>query len=170
MYKLLVLLGLFSSGLYASDDAAPLIVQMQDPNVRITVPGMSHLDMGVDPMNEHKPNFRLLGTNGKTAVSIITPDIGGVVSPTACATAVANSVLALGRIERDQIFLGRANEHTFLIIYGMPLTESVMLNAHIVSSAGSEICIEAHVSKISTSDADIEPWFNGFVDATIEAS
>ena len=43
-----------------------------------------------------------------------------------------------------------------------------MLNAHIVSSDASTRCIEVHVSKISTSDADIEPWFNGFGDASIE--
>jgi len=85
-----------------------------------------------------------------------------------CATAVANVVLAQGIVTRDQLFLGRTNEQTFLIIYGLPLSKSVLLNTHIVSADAATQCIEAHVTKISTSDADIEPWFNGFGESKIE--
>ncbi len=85
-----------------------------------------------------------------------------------CATAVANIVLSQSAITRDQLFLGRTNEQTFLIIYGLPMEKSVLLNTHIVSSDEAMQCIEAHVSRISTSDADIEPWFNGFVESKIE--
>ena len=85
-----------------------------------------------------------------------------------CATAVANVVLAQGIVTRDQLFLGRTNEQTFLIIYGLPLSKSVLLNTHIVSADATTQCIEAHVTKISTSDADIEPWFNGFGESKIE--
>ena len=46
---------------------------------------------------------------------------------------------------------------------------SVLLNTHIVSAVDTTQCIEAHISKISTSDSDIVPWFNGFGDSKIEA-
>jgi len=85
-----------------------------------------------------------------------------------CATAIANIVLAQTTVTREQIFLGRTNEQTFLIIYGLPMEKSVLLNTHIVSSDEAVQCIEAHVSKISTSDSDIEPWFNGFSESNIE--
>jgi hypothetical protein len=48
------------------------------------------------------------------------------------------------------------------------MEQSVLLNTHIISAHESSGCIEAHVSKISTSDTDIEPWFNEFGDSKIE--
>jgi len=124
--------------------------------------------MTVHPMNEHKPDFRLRGSSGTTSVSIITPKIDTPITPMSCATAVANVVLAQHNVTRDQLFLGRTNEQTFLIIYGLPMERSVLLNTHIVSSDEATQCIEAHVSRISTSESDIDPWFNGFAESKIE--
>ena len=169
--KLLASLGLivsFTNCLHASENTGPLTIEMPDPNIRITIPGMPKIDMSVHPMNEHKPYFRLRGSSGKTSVSIITPKIDTAMTPMTCATAVANAVLAQHGVTRDQLFLGRANEQTFLIIYGLPMEKSVLLNTHLVSSDEAIQCIEAHVSKISTSDSDIEPWFNGFGESKIE--
>ena len=171
MQKLLASIALgvfFTTCLHASESKPPLTIEMSDPNVRITIPGMSGIDMSVHPMNEHKPVFRLRGSSSTTSVSIITPKIDTPITPMSCATAVANVVLAQSTITREQLFLGRTNEQTFLIIYGLPMEKSVLLNTHIVSSDEATQCIEAHVSKISTSDSDIEPWFNGFVESKIE--
>jgi hypothetical protein len=159
---------LCSGHLFASDSTAPLTIEMSDPEVRITVPGMHEIDMEVHPENAEKPAFRLSGSLGMKSVSVTTPRIQGDVSPMNCAISVANVLLAGSPVTREQMFLGRSNEHTFLIIYGVPLDESVLLNTHIVSAAGATRCIEVHVSKISTSDADIEPWFNGFGTSNIE--
>jgi hypothetical protein len=154
--------------LHASETAPPLTIEMTDPKVRITIPGMPDMDMAVHPMNEHTPIFRLRGNSGTTSVSIITAIIDTPITPMACARAVAEIVLAQGTATRDQLFLGRADEKTFLIIYGLPMEEAVLLNTHIISAVDTMQCIEAHVSKISTSDADIEPWFNGFAESKIE--
>lgn len=171
MQKLLASIALgvfFTTCLHASEGKPPLIIEMSDPNVRITIPDMPAIDMSVHPMNEHKSDFRLRGSSGTTSVSVITPKIDTAITPMACATAVANVVLAQSTITRDQLFLGRTDEQTFLIIYGLPMEKSVLLNTHIVSSAKAMQCIEAHVSRISTSDSNIEPWFNGFVESKIE--
>lgn len=141
---------------------------MSEPKVRITIPGLPEIDMSVHPLHEQTPIFRLRGSSGVTSVSIITPNIDTAVTPITCASAIANMVLAQQDVTREQLFLGRSNEQTFLIIYGLPLEESVLLNTHIVSADEATQCIEAHVSKISTSDADIEPWFNGFGESNIE--
>jgi len=171
LQKLLAAIALcvfFTTGLHASESKPPLTIELSDPNVRITIPGMSGIDMTVHPMNEHQPVFRLRGSSGKTRVSIITPKIETPITPMSCATAIANIILAQSTVTREQIFLGRTNEQTFLIIYGLPMEKSVLLNTHIVSSDEAVQCIEAHVSKISTSDSDIEPWFNGFSGSNIE--
>jgi hypothetical protein len=145
------------------------MIEMSDLKLRITIPGMPSIDMGVHPMNEHQPYFKLRGSNGKTSVSILTPDFDSANTPMSCATAIANAVLTQDNVTRDQVFLGKANGQTFLIIYGVPMEQSVLLNTHIVSAVDGAQCIEAHVSKISTSDTDIEPWFNGFGDSNFEA-
>ncbi|MFT5506838.1 MAG: hypothetical protein ACI8XC_004566 [Gammaproteobacteria bacterium] len=134
----------------------------------MTIPGMPKIDMSVHPMNEHEPYFRLRGSSGTTSISIIIQKIDVAVTPMSCATAVAEVILSLHKVTREQLFLGRADEQTFLIIYGLPMEKSVLLNTHIVSSDEAIQCIEAHVSKISTSDSDIEPWFNGFGESKIE--
>jgi hypothetical protein len=144
----IALIASFTSSLHASENMGPLTIEMPDPNIRITIPGMPKMDMGVHPMNEQKPVFRLHGSAGTTNVSVITPKIDTAVTPMSCATAIANIVLAQHNVTREQIFLGRANEQTFLIIYGLPMDQSVLLNTHIVSSEESIQCIEAHVSKI----------------------
>ena len=171
MQKLLASIALvvfFTTCLHASESKPPLTIEMTDLNVHITIPGMPEIDMAVHPMNEHKPDFRLRGSSGTTSVSIITPKIDTAITPMACATAIVNVVLAQSTATRDQMFLGRTDEKTFLIIYGLAMEKSVLLNTHIVSSDEAVQCIEAHVSKISTSDSDIEPWFNGFVESKIE--
>lgn len=124
--------------------------------------------MDVHPKNVQNSIFRLHGNHGKTSVSVVTPKLDTAISPMACASAIANIVLTQQDVNREQMFLGRANEQTFLVIYGLPLEKSVLLNTHIVSADGTTQCIEAHVSKISTSDDDIGPWFNGFGESNIE--
>ena len=172
MQKLLTSIALsvfFTTCLHASETAAPLSIELSDPKVRITIPGMPEIAMGVHPMNEHKPNFRLLGDSGRISVSVITPNIDGAITPMSCASAIANLILSLHDVTREQLFLGRANEETFLIIYGLPMENGVLLNTHIVSSVKANQCIEARVSKTSTSDSDIEPWFSSFGDSDIKA-
>jgi len=171
LQKLLAAIALgvfFTTCVHASESTPALTIEMSDPKVRITIPGMPKIDMSVHPMNEQQPVFRLRGSSGTTSISITTPKIDAAITPMACATAVANVVLAQDLVTRDQVFLGRSNEQTFLIIYGLPMSEAVSLNAHIVSADDATQCIEAHVSKTSTSDADIEPWFNGFGESKIE--
>ena len=165
-----IALGLFFTAcLQASENTPPLTIEMADPKVRITIPGMPAIDMDVHPMYEHKPVFRLRGSSGTTSVAVITPEIDEPITPMNCAIAVANIVLARSTATREQMFLGRTDEKTFLVIYGLAMEKSVLLNTHIVSSNDTMQCIEAHVSKISTSDADIEPWFNGFGESKIES-
>ena len=171
MHKRLLFIALLifsSNNAFASESKDPLTIEITDPNIRITIPGMAEIKMDVHPTREQSPIFRLRGNHGKTSVSIITPKLDAAMSPMSCASAVANMVLSQHNVRREQMFLGRANEQTFLIIYGLPFEKSVLLNTHIVSSDDETQCIEAHVSKISTSDADIEPWFNGFGESSIE--
>ena len=171
MQKLLATIVLafsFTACLHASESTPPLTIELSDPKVRITIPGIPEIDMEVHPMNEDEPIFRLRGNAGTTSISVITPKIDKAITPLACANAIVEMVVSQSAATRDQLFLGRADEKTFLIIYGLPIEQAVLLNTHIISAVDTTQCIEAHVSEISTSDADIKPWFNGFGESKIE--
>jgi hypothetical protein len=159
----------FTTCLHASETTPPLSIELSDPKVRITIPGMPEIDMEVHPMNVDEPFFRLRGNAGTTSISVITPKIDKAITPMACANAIVEMVVTQSAATRDQLFLGRADEKTFLIIYGLPVENAVLLNTHIISAVDTMQCIEAHVSKVSSSDADIEPWFNGFGESKIES-
>ncbi len=172
MQKLLTSIALsvfFTTCLHASETTPPLSIELSDPKVRITIPGMPEIDMEVHPMNVDEPFFRLRGNAGTTSISVITPRIDKAITPMACANAIVEMVVTQSAATRDQLFLGRADEKTFLIIYGLPVENAVLLNTHIISAVDTMQCIEAHVSKVSSSDADIEPWFNGFGESKIES-
>ncbi len=172
MQKLLTSIALsvfFTTCLHASETTPPLSIELSDPKVRITIPGMPEIDMEVHPMNVDEPFFRLRGNAGTTSISVITPKIDKAITPMACANAIVEMVVTQSAATRDQLFLGRADEKTFLIIYGLPVENAVLLNTHIISAVDTMQCIEAHVSKVSSSDADIEPWFNGFGESKIES-
>ena len=115
----------FTTCLHASETTPPLTIEMADPKVRITIPGMPEIEMDVHPMNEQTPEFRLRGDSGTTSVSVITAKIDKAITPMACATAVAEEVLSLDAVTREQMFLGRTDENTFLIIYGLEMENSV---------------------------------------------
>ena len=164
-----VLLALHVIATQASENTSPLNIEISNPDARISIPGMPPMVMDEHPMHQQNSRLHLHGKSGNTAVSIGTPEIEAAVTPMACAIGVANAILELNQVSREQMFLGRANEHTFLIIYGLPMDKAVLLNTHVVSSDQGHQCIEAHISRISTSEADIEPWFNGFAGADISS-
>ena len=101
--------------------------------------------MEVHPMNVDEPFFRLRGNAGTTSISVITPKIDKAITPMACANAIVEMVVTQSAATRDQLFLGRADEKTFLIIYGLPIENAVLLNTHIISAVDTMQCIEAHI-------------------------
>ena len=176
MRKILMLMAVFASLVNASDEKSSSAAansetyyyELSEPGVRITLPNLPRIEMEPHPLNEEQPQLRFTGGHERLNVSIVTPNAEPGMTPIECASASAEAILAHHGLEPDMAFKGRADENTFLLIYGLPGEEFVMLNAHILSAAKDDYCIEVHVSKISTSDADVEPWFNGFGESKIE--
>ena len=142
--------------------------ELAEPSVRISLPNLPRISMEPHPLHEQQPHLRLIGSEEKIEVTIITPASEPGMTAIDCAGASATAILERYGIQSDQAFKGRADENTFLLIYGYPLEEFILLNAHILSASKDNYCIEVHVSKQSTSDADLEPWFNGFGESRIE--
>ena len=109
MQKLLTSIALsvfFTTCLHASETTPPLSIELSDPKVRITIPGMPEIDMEVHPMNVDEPFFRLRGNAGTTSISVITPKIDKAITPMACANAIVEMVVTQSAATRDQLFLG----------------------------------------------------------------
>ncbi len=142
--------------------------ELSQPAIRITLPNLPRIEMLRHPLNGEKPHLRMMGNNQDINVLIITPTAEPGMTPIDCASASATSILARYEVQPQQVFRGRADENTFLLIYGYPQGEFVLLNAHVLSASKAGYCVEVHVSKISTSEADVSPWFNGFGESKIE--
>ena len=156
-----------NAGEASEGDAFSFVID--EPHVRVTIPGLPMLSMNPHPLGDEDPQFRLLGTAKGVSVAAIAPLAEKGITAVECASAIANSILEHRKIGADQVFKGRTSENTFLIIYGLSgQSGGVQLNTHLLSAAGGTHCIEIHISRESTSEADVEPWFNGFGEARID--
>jgi hypothetical protein len=149
--------------------AGEFVFQVDSPKFKITMPSIPSMRMDAHPMHKSQPHLRFLGSNGPYTVSVITPSAAAGMTALECAGATLRSLKTRpGVPPASQIYRARINDSTFVAIYTSPLGGAVQLNAHLLSAAGGTHCIEVYASKISTSEDDPAPWFEGFTNANIE--
>jgi len=149
--------------------ADEFVFEVESPRFKITMPNMPPMKMEAHPMNASQPHLRFLGSNGPHTVSIFTPAAAAGMTARDCASATVRTLGARpGVPQSSDIYKARINDHTFAAIYASSLGGMVQLNAHVLSAVGGTHCIEVHASKISSSDDDLAPWFEGFTKANIE--
>ncbi|MEM7563802.1 MAG: hypothetical protein AAF353_12235 [Pseudomonadota bacterium] len=158
-----------ANGLLRVSGSTGFTYELSDPDIRISLPNLPQFEMIPHPLNEQLSHMRFFGGDSNFNIAIITPTGAEGISPLECATAIADSVVTSAGIQPHEVFRGRANEQTFMLIYGRLNEGFVQLNAHIISAAGKDYCIEVHVSKLSDTDDDVAPWFTGFESSNIEA-
>lgn len=149
--------------------AEGFVFEVNSPKFKITMPNIPAMRMDAHPMNASQPHLRFLGSEGPYTVSVVTPIAAAGMTALECASASVRSLGARpGVPQSSQIYKARIDGTTFVAIYATPLGGLVKLNAHVLSAAGGTHCIEVHASKMSTSDDDLVPWFEGFAKAGIE--
>ena len=148
-----------------------LTFQIKEPNVAVTIPNIPQMKMDVHPMHEARPHLRLLGSDGPYSVSIMTPTADTGMTALECASStIKNLGSRPGVPAPSQVYKARINDRTFVAIYASTITGFMQLHAHLLSAANGTHCIEVHASKVASSKDDIDPWFKGFGEATIEAN
>lgn len=148
--------------------AENFVFEVHSPTFKISLPNMPPMRMDVHPMHASQPHLRFLGSEGPYTVSVITPASAAGMTALECAASTVRSLGARpGVPQSSQIYRARINDNTFVAIYASPLGGVVRLNAHVLSAVGGTHCIEVHASKISTSEDDLAPWFEGFAKANI---
>jgi hypothetical protein len=144
------------------------VYELANPRARISIPDLPAIELGPHPMSAGRPHLRALGSSGEYTVSVITPTADAGMTPVQCASSTATSIMRRYNLSDTSVFRGRANDRTFVLIYGLPQPGFVQLHAHILSAAGGTHCVEVHVSKVSTDPADAGTWMRSFGSSDVE--
>lgn len=151
--------------------ADQFVYEGANPPFKITIPNVPQMKMDVHPLHNEQPHLRYMGTSLPFTVSILTPTADKGMTPVECAQSnFGHLTRRPGVPPREQVFMARINDSTYVAIYAVPQQGAVMLHAHFVSAAMGTHCIEVHVSKASRSPDDVDPWFKGFGNASFEVN
>jgi hypothetical protein len=150
--------------------AADFQFDVDSPKLRISIPGVPAMKMQVHPLNAKQPHVRFFGNSGAYTVSVFTPAAAAGMTALECASAIARTLQSRPGVPApSQVYKRKLNDSTFLAIYASPSMGLVHLHAHLMSAAGGKHCAEVHVAKVSETPEDLDPWFEGFAGAKIEA-
>ncbi len=142
---------------------------VQSPGFRISIPALPQMKMEAHPLQGAQPHLRFLGSDGPYTISILTPTGDAGMTPLDCANSVLGSLPSRPNVPpANRIYKARVNPNTYAAIYAVPMGGAVQLHAHFMSAAAGTHCVEVHASRVSTSKDDLEPWFKGFGNASIE--
>jgi len=139
------------------------------PDFTVTLPAIPRMKMEAHPRHAAHPHLRYLGSDGAYTVSVMTPTAQKGMNPLECASATLGTIVKrAGAPAREEMYRAKINERTYVAIYATPLPTALQLNAHLMSAAGGTHCVEVHVTKVSTSQDDIDTWVKRFDNADIQ--
>lgn len=143
--------------------AEDFVFEVAAPKFKVTLPNIPQIKMDTHPLNASQPHLRYLGSNGPYTVAVFTPTAAAGMTPIECASAIVKTMSTRrGLPHAADLYKLRLNDNTFVTMYTTPLGGGAQLHAHFMSAIGGTHCIEVHASKMSTSDDDLAPWFEGF--------
>jgi hypothetical protein len=148
--------------------AGDFVFTVTGPDFKVTLPAIPRMKLDVHPMHAAHPHLRYLGSDGAYTVSVMTPTAQKGMNPLECASATLGTIVKrAGAPAREEMYRAKLNERTYVAIYATPLPTALQLSAHLMSAAGGTHCVEVHVTKVSTSQEDIDTWVKGFDKADI---
>lgn len=148
---------------------AQLVIEVEKPAFRISVPGLPAMTMEDHPGRASAPHLRLLGSQGPYTVSLLVPTADAGMTAEECASFTINRLPGRpGVPPQDRIYKARIDPNTYLALYVSPLPSGKQLHAHLLSSAGGTHCVDLHASLVSKSNDDADAWFKAFSGARIE--
>lgn len=143
-------------------DAPPsyFVLEMAAPKLRILIPDAPAMKMDAGLRGQ---------APGGYSVSVLVPTADAGMTPVDCAR---SSSVALARsygLKREDVVTRRTSETTFVMLFPVRIPPVVQLKAYLLSGHGGTHCIEVHLSKVASSEAEVHAWFSGFESARIEA-
>jgi len=149
---------------------------MPQPRIRVVVPDIPQMKMGIHPNAGVQPHARFMGADPQGfSISILLPTADGGMSPRDCARSGWKSIIARFGVDPKFVVAQQANESTFLVLFPYKTSSVVQLKAFLLSGYAGTHCVEVHISKTivpPTADAvsvQLPNWLQGFRNARIES-
>jgi hypothetical protein len=150
--------------------AADFAFEVAAPSFKVSIPGLPPMKMETHPLHAEQPHLRYLGSEGPYTVQVATPTAAKGMTALECASATLRSMAARpGLPPSSEMYKAKLDDHTFVAMYLAAVGDVVQLNAHLLSAAGGTHCVEVHASKMSTSQDELDPWFDAFNRARIQS-
>ena len=144
------------------------VQEIPNPNLRIIIPDIPNITLNTHPNEPGKPHLKATGTKAYTSVFVYAPKSERAMTPLACANTTARAVMQQLNLPEEKTLRHRVDDNTFVLLYGLPLDGQVRLNAHILSAAEGNYCIDVYIFRLSAKTEEVEAWFNGFKQVRIE--
>ena len=142
---------------------------LREPAFSLSVPGVPDIALGEEAVSADASGRRVLaGKDEIYAVDIELSRQSGEMSPRICATVMLRSIMDRpGAPPRASVYRAPLDVNTFLVIYALGEGEQARLHAHLISSAGSDHCANAHFARAAKPGEDVDAWRSSFTSARI---
>jgi hypothetical protein len=162
--RLLVAAGLCGACALASAFEASI----PDPAFTLSVPALPAIALTEQAASPQRATRQFAGGDGTYAIALSIVRTERAVTTRECAGTILRSLIARpGMPARDSIYRAPLNERAFLVIYVLDGQAGPVLHAHLLASAASTHCIEAHFSRAKRVGEDEDDWRKSFLDSTV---
>jgi hypothetical protein len=158
-----------ASMLAACGSANAFELKATSPEFTVTVPRLPSMRLHVQKTSDPKVASAMAGGDGTYQVTLLVTKAETQTATRACAGAFLRALVARpGMPDRDNIYRTALDENTFLVLYILGAPGSQQLHAHLLSSANSTHCIEAHFSRARRDGEDEDDWRGSFGGAHVQ--
>ena len=163
-------------GFHTTNAAETFSFDMPQPRLRVVVPDIPQIKMGIHPNAALQPHARFMGTGPQGfSITILMPTADAGMSPRDCARTMHKSIMARFRVDPKSVVAQQANESTFVELFPLKIDPLVQFKAFLLSGSAGSHCVEVHISKTivpataETVSAQLPNWYQGFRKAKIES-
>lgn len=165
--KLCVVAALFA----ATGSAGAFELQLSDPALSLSVPGIPAIRLQEQTPSVEGSRRLLAGRDSLYTVEVELSRQANEMSPRTCAGLLLRALLSQpGVPSRDNVYRAPLDAGTFLVIYASAEGQQVKLHAHVISSAGTSHCANAHFVREAKAGEDIDEWRTSFTSARVLTS
>jgi hypothetical protein len=141
---------------------------IDEPGFTISVPALPAIALAEPRAAPAQATRQLTGGDGTYSIALAIQRADKAISTRECAGSFLRALVARpGMPARDSIYRAPLNERTFLVIYLLDAQGVQTLHAHLLASAASTHCIEAHFSRAKRTGEDDDDWRKSFAGASI---
>lgn len=140
--------------------------EMDNPHVRITIPGLPEIKMGPHPLQGQKPYLCYMGYDGHYVMSIMVPTVDKGMTSKEFASSRTSSYVSQWGLSKSQYTVYKLNDNTFLLEYSLEVEGVKRIDVNLMSAYNGTYGIDVHISKTIDSDKEKSEFhgiFNGAI-------